>query len=55
MSNILKWICYIITAFGLLIALVGVLSDNSGAAAGGIQLAIVFGILSALLHVKRIF
>lgn len=55
MSAILRYLCYGLTALGILAAVLGAATGNAAAVSAGVQLAILFGIFSALLHVKRLF
>lgn len=54
MSAILRYICYGFTALGILAILIGLATDNAPAVRAGVQVAFLFAILSALLHVKRV-
>jgi len=55
MRSMLKYTCYTFTAIGILCTIVGCLTSDAGAIDAGIKIAVLFGILSALLHVKRLF
>lgn len=55
MSKIIRLTTYTITAAGVLALLGGLATGNPGAASLGFLLAFVFGTMSALLNVKRVF
>jgi hypothetical protein len=55
MSAITRYLCYGITAIGILATLIGLVGGSAPTVKLGLALAGLFGILSALLQVKRLF
>jgi hypothetical protein len=55
MSAIIRYLCYGITALAILATVIGVAAGDAPTVKLGLALAGLFGILSALLQVKRLF
>jgi len=55
MSAITRYLCYGITALGIIATIVGLAAGNTPTVKLGLALAGLFGFLSALLQVKRLF
>lgn len=55
MSAILRYLCYGITALCVLATVIGVAAGDAPTVKAGFLGALMFGTLSALLHVKRVF
>jgi len=55
MSAMTRYLCYGITALGILATLIGLVAGSAPTVKLGLTLAGLFGFLSALLQLKRLF